>query len=78
MTTRNKIDMSDALQLLEEAISICKALHGQAHNSEKPNDKVQQSRNAKRSRQLQYTAHLVDSARVAVNTQFHRFKGDVP
>lgn len=78
MKDSKEIDMSEALRLLTEAVELCETLHGEPTNIEKPNDKALQSRNAKRSRELQYAAHVVDAARVAISTQFHRFKGDMP
>lgn len=78
MTDEQYIDMTEALRLLGEATKLTKSLDGQPLNRERPNDKSRQSRNAQRSRELQYAAHLVDAARVAVNAQFHRFKGDLP
>lgn len=74
--TSNTIDMRDVLHLLEEAVALCTQLDDQPLNVERPNNKDLQARNAQRSRDLQYAAHLVDSARVAVDRQYHRFKGD--
>lgn len=76
--TEKQIDMSEALRLLGEAAELCKQLDGEPVNVERVNNKAHMAQKARRSRELQYASHLVGAARVAVDQQFHRFKGDLP
>ncbi|WP_156384376.1 hypothetical protein [Marmoricola sp. Leaf446] len=74
MTSPATLDFSRAMELLEEARSICNRLHGQGTNVES-NDRSKAANRAEVSRLILFAGHLGDCARLEIQSQFHLFKG---
>lgn len=72
------LDLSTTLKLMDEARELVAELDGQPLNVDADNNKDRMRRNAERSRDLLYAAHVVDLARADVLNQYHRFKGAEP
>lgn len=70
--------MTRALNLLEEARTLCGDVDGQrrVNPSMEPNSKRRASENADISRSLLFAAHLADNVRIEILNQYHLFKGE--
>lgn len=72
------LDLTTTLKLMDEARDLVSLLDGQPLNVDGDSNKQRMHRNAERSRDLLYAAHVVDLARADIISQYHRFKGAEP
>lgn len=74
----DKLDMTTVIELLEEAIALAKGLDGAHMNIERSSDRRVMSVNSENSKTLLYSVHVIDCARLAMNSQYHLFRGQNP
>lgn len=74
----NALDMTGVIELLEEAIKLAKGLDGARINVERSSDRRVMARNSENSKALLYSVHVIDCARLAMNSQYHLFRGQKP
>lgn len=73
-----RLDMTGVIELLEESLRLARKLDGQPTNIERSKNTRVMARNSENSKTLLYAVHVIDSARVGMNSQYHLFRGQNP
>lgn len=76
--SESELNMKNAITLLDDARAMLFELDGAPLNVDGDNNKNRMRKNAERSRDLLFAAHLCDLARAEVTNQYHLFKGENP
>lgn len=74
----DRLDMSGVIELLEESLRLARSLDGAPINVERSDSRSVMRRNSENSKSLLYGVHVIDCARLAMNSQYHLFRGQKP
>lgn len=73
-----RVNMRRTITLLEEVLGYVEDLDGVRVNIEGATSKDLNRQKADITKRLLYAAHLADMARVAVMSEYHKYKGEKP
>lgn len=75
MSEPNDVDMSRALEVLDELRELLVEINGTKPNIERDDNRARARFNSRRSRELLYAGHLCDRLKVAVIDEYYVFRG---